>query len=83
MDLDLAISNPKALSVAQAFLPTPLPRLPGETQEGEPQSMRTEQPGNSQCLASLSAIDNSNRRFVLDIVSKDLISFLTGFPKFT
>ncbi len=36
-----------------------------------------------QCLESLSAIDSKSLRFVLDIVSKDLISFLTGLPKFT
>jgi hypothetical protein len=32
---------------------------------------------------SLSAIDINSLRFVLDMVSKDLISLLTGLPKFT
>lgn len=39
--------------------------------------------GGSQCLASLSAMDIKSLRFVLDMVSKDLISLFTGLPRFT
>ena len=40
-------------------------------------------PGGSQCLASLSAMDSNSLRFAVVMLSKVLISRLTGLPRFT
>jgi len=57
--------------------------LPGDIGGRQPRFGNRKRLGSSQCLASLSAIDSNNRRFALVMPSKDLISRLTGLPRFT
>ena len=63
---------------------TPLAR-PGHQWMREQETVNrilTDDGYHSQCLASVSAIDTNSLRLVLDMFSKNLISLLTGLPRF-